>query len=165
MKFCHPIIAVSVLLCAISVARAELPNSKITEVKEYLAAEGYVTKPWAKVFEDFYGCSSAYKDIGSGDVLANNIAYYVSGNQTTATELKLVLNVNVKAKAKDAHGEFLKIAQALYLKATGKKLEDKLVEAITNGSSSEVEAKSYTTKLVRSDWPTGRGYELKFIIE
>ena len=104
---------------------AELPNSKITEVKEYLAAEGYATRPWAKVFEDFYGCSSKYKEIGTDDVLANNIAYYVSGNQTTATELKLVVNVNVSAKAKEAHGEFLKIAQALYLTATGKKMEEK----------------------------------------
>ena len=165
MKFSHHIIPVCVLLCAFSMAHAELPNSKITEVKEYLTAEGYVTRPWAKGFDDFYGCSTTYKELGSGDVLANNIAYYVSGNQTTATELKLVLNVNVKAKANDAHGEFLKIAQALYLKATGKKLEDKLVEAFTKGSSSEIAAKSYTTKLVRSDWPTGRGYELKFIIE
>jgi hypothetical protein len=71
----------------------------------------------------------------------------------------------VSAKAKDAHAEFLKIAQALYLKATGKKLDEQLVEAITKGASSEVVAKSFTTRLIRSDWPTGRGYELKFIIE
>ena len=165
MRLIHYLIPCTVLFGTLPRLHAELPSSKITEVKQYLAPEGYATRPWAKIFDDFYGCSTEYKNIGTGEILANNIAYYVSGDKTTATELKLVLNVNVAAKAKDAHAEFLKIAQALNIKATGKKLDEQLVEAITKGTAAEVAAESYTTKISRSDWPTGRGYELKFIIE
>jgi hypothetical protein len=165
MKLIRCVFTLSTLLCALSVARAELPNSKITEVKEYLKAEGYATKQWIDMGGGYYGCCSDYVKIGFDEILANNIAYYINGNETKATEINITLNVNLPAKAKDAHAEFLRVAQALYLKATGKKLEDKLVEAITKGSSAEVDAESYTTKLVRDDWPSGRGYSLKFLIK
>ncbi len=146
-------------------AYAELPTSKITEVKDYLKAEGYVTGSWKEILDDEYFCCTGYKSINSVEAVSNNIAYYVNGNRTTAAELKLVLNVNIKSKAQEAHSEFLKIAQALNVKATGKKLEDALAEAITKGTASEIKSKSYTTKIIRNDWPSGKGYDLQFIIE
>ena len=60
-----------------------------------------------------YGCSSPYKEIGSAFPLPNNIAYYASGDQLSANQLKLVLNVNHRGDAETANRELLKLSEAL----------------------------------------------------
>src|SRR6266511_4175009 len=50
-----------------------------------------------------FACFSPYKEIGAGRPMSNNLAYYVTGDQKAAKELKLVLNVNDRSTAEDGH--------------------------------------------------------------
>lgn len=112
-----------------------------------------------------FGCLSPYKDLGAGNPLANNLAYYVDGNANAATQVKLVLNVNNRATAKTAHSELLKAAEALSIKATGQQLTAPLREAIQQGKRSSAKLGGSAVEVTRDDWPTGRGYDVQITIK
>lgn len=110
-----------------------------------------------------YFCFSPYKPIGSGWSLENNLAYYVVGIQDTATELKLVLNVDMKAA--QVGGTVLSVASDLLTKrALGSRLSDEVLHALLAGETGKWDAGENEILITREDWPNGRGYELKFII-
>jgi hypothetical protein len=74
-----------------------------------------------------FACFSHYKEIGRGRPMPNNLAYYVTGDQHAAKELKLVLNVNDRDNAEDGH-RALAIASGLLAKnALGKYLMEEAV--------------------------------------
>lgn len=76
-----------------------------------------------------------------------------------------MLNVNDGASASSAHQELLKAAEALSIKETGKQLAQKLIDAINKGSNSSQKIGNATVEIARTDWPTGRGYEVKVTIK
>ena len=135
------------------------------EACEYLShISGFQTRGYINQYEDSFGCSSPYKDIGEGIPLANNIAYYVSGNSQNVKELKLVLNVNVTQNADEAHTAFLQYSEELTQKALGITIPKDERDAILSGIAGEWIIKQTKVELVREDWPTGKGYELKYIL-
>jgi hypothetical protein len=103
---------------------------------------------------------SPYKELDAGNPLANNLAYYVDGNASAATQLKLVLNVNNRAAAKSAHSELLKATDALSIKSTGQRLTQQLREAIQQGKKASGKVGMCVVEIMREDWPTGKGYEV-----
>jgi hypothetical protein len=108
---------------------------------------------------------SPYKELGAGNPLANNLAYYVDGNASAATQVKLVLNVNNRSAAKPAHAELLKAAEALSIKSTGQQLTQPIRDAIQQGKNASGKLGKSALEVMRDDWPTGKGYEIHVIIK
>lgn len=115
---------------------------------------------------DAYGCSSPYKELGPGTVfsISNNLAYYVTGHQHTAKELKLVLNVNSQSTAQLGHQALAYASLELTKRALNAELLDEVVAALLAGQPGKWKAGKSRIEVIREDWPTGKGYEVKFII-
>lgn len=114
---------------------------------------------------DTYFCCSPYNDIGERfPELANNIAYYVYGNASRVTLLKLVLNVNEPTKANEAQAVLMNYSDELTRKALGVPLPDEIKGDILQGYVGQWNLEGASLELKRDEWPTGRGYELHFII-
>lgn len=111
-----------------------------------------------------YYCASSIKPIGSDWPLENNLAYYAIGDHDTASALMLILNVNTEAAK--AGGTVLSIVSDLLTKrALGSKLSPDVLEALLLGQTGEWKAGENQILVRRKDWPSGRGYELRFIIK
>lgn len=125
---------------------------------------GLQTRGYKNKYEDTFGCSSPYKELGSGSPLANNIAYYVGGNSQNANELKLVLNVNSSQSAKEAHAALLQYSDQLTQKALGVPMPKAARSAISSGKAGKWTIGKANVELVRENWATGKGYELKYFL-
>lgn len=123
------------------------------------------TGNWRNVYDQEFGCHSPYKEIGSGLPLANNLAYYADGNRSAVTQAKLVLNVNNKSQATSAHSALLEASEALSIKITGVKLPSTIKDAITGGNPMQSSVGQTAVEVKRSDWRTGKGYELHVIFK
>jgi hypothetical protein len=146
-------------------ANAELKVTKPSEACGYLTGIGLAPRGWKNYYGDVYGCTSPYKELGSGFPLKNNLAYYVEGTATAVRQLKLVLNVNNRAEAEKAHAELLKAAELLAKKSLNKTLPANILVAITEGENVSSRIGDATVDVLRDDWPTGKGYEIKVIIK
>lgn len=142
-----------------------LKNLKPIIACQLLREIGLGGRGWRNDYDDVYGCSSPYKELGSGYPLANNLAFYVEGKSQSVLQLKLVLNINVRAQAESAHAELLKAADLLAKKTIGNGLPTGVRNAITAGKNSSAKLAGASLKVIRLNWPTGKGYEVKFIIE
>jgi hypothetical protein len=127
--------------------------------------QSLITRSWRELSGDEYGCTSPYKELGVGNPLANNLAYYVTGTRTKVTELRLVLNVNNRSAATSGHAALLKAAEVLCTKATGGKLPKAVENAITAGKPVSAKSGKVAIAVLRKDWPTGRGYEIHVVLE
>jgi len=127
--------------------------------------QGLTTRGWRDLSDDEYGCTSPYKELGVGNPLANNLAYYVTGTRTKVTELKLVLNVNNRSAATIGHEALLKAAEVLCAKATGAKLPKAAGNAIAAGKPVTTKVGKAAISVLRKDWPTGRGYEIHVVLQ
>lgn len=125
---------------------------------------GLQTRGYKNQYENTFGCSSPYKELGGGSLLPNNIAYYVGGNAQNANELKLVLNVNTGRSTKEAHSTLLQYGKQLTQKALNEPMPKGAETAITQGKSGKWSIGKATVELVREDWGTGKGYDLKYFL-
>ena len=124
-----------------------------------------VTHGYKHDFDNEYHCSSPYKDLGESDLrLANNLAYYVTGGENVADTAKLVLNYNQPAKATPATTQLVAASKILSLKATGSDLPPTTLAALSAGRSDVKFSGAFQHEVKRDDWPTGRGYEVHYII-
>lgn len=162
LRSCLPVLALSMLPVS---ADAALVTTAPGETCALLKDVGLATRGWKNQYEDQFGCSSPYKEIGTAFPLANNLAYYVEGGPTTASRAKLVLNVNDRESAVPAHDELLKAAQILSAKVIGIPLPSEIAAAIAGGTSLSKSAGRATVEVLRTDWPTGKGYEVKIVFE
>jgi hypothetical protein len=162
----HLIVSVIIFcLFAAGDVTAAMKDIKPSVACNYLASIGLSTRGWKSYYDDVYSCSSPYKEFGSGYPLKNNLAYYVEGTATAVKQLKLVVNVNNRAEAKEAHAELLKAAEVLVKKSLNESLSDSIHNAITNGKNMSSKIGDATVEVVRDNWPTGKGYEIKVIIK
>lgn len=123
------------------------------------------TRGYKNKYEDVFGCSSPYRELNAGSALANNLAYYVDGDAQTATQLKLVLNVNQAQQSKEAHAALLSSSQDLTQKSLGFALPKDVSSAILSGKAGKWTVSKAELELKRDDFPTGKGYELHFLIK
>ena len=151
--------------CAINLANAVLSITEPSQAFVLLNEAALTTNGWKNEYNQEFGCSSNYKQLGSGFPLANNLAFYVEGNNNLVVQAYLILNVNDRKSASSAHQELLKTAKILSNKQTGKQLSQKLIDAITKGSNTSQKIGNATVDIVREDWPTGIGYEVKVTIK
>jgi hypothetical protein len=81
------------------------------------------------------------------------------------TNLKLVLNVNNINDAKSAYKVLASTGNSLVKKATGGTLSQEALTAIEGGHAGSWIIGSVSVKLIRDEWPSGKGHELKLVIE
>lgn len=143
---------------------ADLKSDPPTVVADYLLEQGMATRGY-KLIEGDYTASSPYRELPSSGVMANNLAYYCEGSADHVSLVKIVLNVNSVQDAAKAHASLASAAKELHLKATGKELPPNLVEAIKNKQSKTWVIPGYEVAIVTKTWPTGRGYEIHFVIK
>jgi hypothetical protein len=140
----------------------------------YLQSVGLGThRYWRDDGERLFHCLSPYKDLGTvADPLGlgqkNNLAYYVDGDAEHVHQMKLVLNVyhGVKQRheAKQAHQALVQAAKRLTQETLHTPLPKAAEQAIAAGKPWRGMVKAATLDLTRDDWPTGKGYELGFLI-
>jgi hypothetical protein len=124
----------------------------------YLRGFGLGTdRCWRDDGERLFHCLSPYKELGTvADPLGlsskNNLAYYVDGDAERSHELKLVLNV-YHHNVKPCHG----VMQA-YQPLT------QAARRLTQEALKTPLPKAAMLELTRDDWPSGKGYELHFLI-
>lgn len=146
-------------------AHAEVSQSPPEAVCQYLADAGLAGRKWVADYGDgTSGCASNYKDIGAGEPLANNLAYYVNGERQKVRSVKLVLNYNQPGSSQTATQALISAAQKLSDKALGANLPASVVSLIQAGKPGTVKAGRGEVVVVRSDWPTGKGYEIQVIM-
>ena len=144
---------------------AQVTGWKPQDACAYLSqVSGLQTRGYKNQYEDTFGCSSPYKELGAGSPLANNIDYYVGGNSQNANELKLVLNVNSAQSAKEAHAALLQYSDELTQKALGVPMPKDTRSAISSGKAGKWTLGKAKVELVRENWTMGKGYELKYIL-
>ena len=161
-------ILLSIIFTFTSQANAALKNLKTSSVCSLLSEYGLQTyKDW-NYYDEYigWGCNSGYKEIGVGSKysLHNNLAFYVEGNNSVVKKVYLVLNVNNKNDAKSGHKALLEASSSLHQKVAGKHIQKSIETAIKNGHSLKTNNETYNIEVKRDNWPTGKGYEIHFII-
>jgi len=116
------------------------------KAKEVLTGEGIITSHYQPAFEDEWHASSNYFKLND-DILANKIAYYITGNFEAAQDLKLVLDVTHPAKATDAHLKLFRCAKHLYKFAFNQDLPRNIADAIMRGQKKSVELEGKTVSV------------------
>jgi hypothetical protein len=147
------------------VCHAEYANPNPSDACSFMSAMGMNTRGYKNPDGIGYFCSSPYKELGTGFPFKNNIAYYAEGSEEKVTNLKLVLNVNSKQEAKQAHAVLNDSAQTLLKKALSASLPQETQKAILAGSNGKWKIGNANVSVTRADWPTGKGYEIKFIVQ
>ena len=141
----------------------------------YLRSLGLKTdRYWRDDGEQVFHCLSPYKELGTvadplGPSSKNNLAYYVDGDTERIHQMKLVLNIyhyNVKPRqeAKQAHQPLGQAVKRLTQEALKTPLPKAAEQAIAAGKPWQGTVKAATLELTRDDWPTGKGYELHFLV-
>lgn len=150
----------ALVACSLPVA-AEVAQPSPEAVCQYLADSGLKGRKWVADYGDgTSGCASDYKDIGGGSPLANNLAYYVTGEGRQVHQVKLVVNYNQPKSGSAATSALIAASQKLALKALGAKLPDSISSLIKGGRPGTQNVGSGEVEVSRDDWPTGKGYEV-----
>jgi hypothetical protein len=130
-----------------------------------LADIGLVTRSWKNHLDEEFSCSTPYKDIGTAFPLPNNLAYYVEGGKNSVKLVELVLNINNPSNSSSANSELQKAAASLFFQVTGEKIPESVTNAIKHGKNFSLKAGQSNAQVIRVDWPTGKGYEIRLVIE
>lgn len=155
----------AIVLSVPLVSRAEIKNINPSEACDFMSTRGMATRGYKNPDGIGYFCSSSYIEMGSGLPVKNNIAYYAEGDAEKVTNLKLVLNVNFKQEAKQAHTELANSSEILMERALNAHLPQQVKEAILAGKNGKEKIGNVNIIITRVDWPTGKGYELKYVVE
>lgn len=148
-------------------AFADYENRSINYACNYLKDMGFNTRSYKEIYDNNYQCVTNYIEIGSEtyNKMANNIVYYASGNQHSVKELKLVTNINQKDKSSEAINATLAASKTLTKIALGINLPDEIATAILNPKNLTIAHGKVSLQVSYINWPTGKGFEVKYIIK
>jgi hypothetical protein len=115
--------------------------------------------------DEWFACSPL-QNLGQ-EIVSNNIAYYVDGDVSIAKSLKLMLNVNKRELALDAHQRFLDVAKVLHIKSLCSEMPLEIEDAILIGCNKTIQRNHKKVSAIRNDWTlsNNNGYNLKFVVE
>lgn len=159
------------LLCFVLViatqSTAQLVNVSTMNACGLLADRNLKAKTeWKNYGNGMWGCNSPMVEIGKTFPLSNDIAYYAEGTKNNVESLKILLNINNKDDSTKSLTEFLKNTDYLIYKATGgKTAPPSFINAAKVGASCNAKVGETMLELKRTDWPTGKGYDIKVIIK
>lgn len=123
--------------------------------------------PLSKDLNSDYSCGTKYFYIGEETEdtgLANNLSYYAMGSEKKVRRIRILLNVNNVNSIEQSIDSFEKSSAALYQVSLGREMPEEIKEAILSQSDGVWLEQEYQVKLVKSIWPTGKGFSLNFII-
>ena len=115
------------------------------------------------LFDKEWFASSPCLEIGN-DVLPDNIAYYIEGDEYIASRLKIVVNFNNKTTGEVTLNLFAEIAAELFSKALGKKISEELHTQIISEGPFNTTVDNKNVEMLKEVWPTGLGHTLEIII-
>lgn len=156
------VIVLSTLSCITHASN--LSKSSPQQACNAMTKAGLITNGWKNRYEDSYGCSSPYKDIGNGYPMPNNLAFYAEGNSSKVNKVKIVLNFNDRSNTKNAYSELQSAAVLLVSEFTGSAISPQLKAAITSNSNLSARINNATVTVEKIDWPSG-GYEIQVTIK
>lgn len=121
---------------------------------------------YSQLYEGVHSCGTRYKHIGTDNssALANNLSYYAAGTPDTVRRLRLLLNINQPSNDTLAREQLAAAAAPLFHAATGDSLPASIHAAIKNAVPGQWDESGYRIELKKDVWPTGKGYELNFVI-
>lgn len=134
--------------------------------KDFLQNEGIETGYYKYVGEnEWMACSTHIKL--DDDLLANNIAYYVEGDEQFIQKLKIQLNISNPNLSATAHLKFLSTAKELFSKALGIALPEDVEMNIAEGTDYYSIYGDKEVKIAQNIWEGHKdhGYNLNFIIQ
>ena len=140
---------------------ADLKQTTPESVCAFLSNLDLKGRKWTDYGDGTSGCASNYKDIGSGSPMANNLAFYATGSDSTVDQVKLVLNFNQVKSVGMSISALGKASEKLSLEALGAPLPN----SINLGQPLTAAAGTGTIEVVRDNWPTGKGYEVQVIMK
>lgn len=123
---------------------------------------GLRTRGWKNTSGTEWMCSSDYKEL-FGTPPAT-IAYYVKGTNGQAESAKLVLSVWDRSEEGSARGELAIDGDALIRGVTGEGMPVELSQPLALGKNATRGIGKRTVTVRRTDWPTGKGYEIELLI-
>ena len=144
---------------------ADLKQTAPESVCAFLSNLDLKGRKWTDYSDGTSGCASNYKDIGSGSPMANNLAFYATGSDSTVDQVKLVLNFNQVKSVGMSISALGKASEKLSLEALGAPLPNSIKKAIVLGQPLTAAAGTGTIEVVRDIWPTGKGYEVQVIMK
>jgi len=142
------------------------------KAKDFLKENGIETGFYNKCYENEWQASSSYVKLNDESIdndgvyhLANNIAYYVSGNREVANQLKIVLNINSTKDEKICIDKFMKYVNILYSLALSEALPNRIINLIMKKKN--ISAKTHNKNILfkKQDYNNKEnGYILSFTI-
>lgn len=134
--------------------------------REFLSEDGLVPNDYHQdpIDDAAWFAASPYFEIGEA-ILPNNIAYYVEGDEHVARRLKLVVNFNDQETAKETRERFAGLAENLFHRALDKDPPEAVRASILQERPHSLAVDDKTILLTRDSWPSGRGYEMHFIVQ
>lgn len=135
------------------------------EAREFLVSTGLKTSDYHpdQIDGSQWYASSPYLEIGE-EVLPNNIAYYVEGDEHTAHTLRLTANFNNLETQEQTLNELAGRAAELFVAAMQQPISDDLLNRLVSGTPSTITSEDKVIEITNEDWPSGRGFSLRFII-
>lgn len=138
------------------------------EVCNFLRNHGMEAHEWRldRYNANAYECNSFYKELDNGYPMSNNIAYYVTGIESSALKAKLFLNVNDSSKTKTARAALLKESEYLASKIGNIKLPKNIRDAILRAEPASSEDKGVVMEVDPDFWGEGAvpgGHQIQVI--
>lgn len=134
------------------------------EAKDFLKNHGFKNTPYHPTFDEWFSGSN-YVEIGEG-LFKNNLAYYVEGNSSAATTLKLILNINNIEEENEALSDFIMFGKELYRKALKSEFLENLQVAILNGNDLKISNANKEIYVSKNNWNgANNGYSMRLVIE
>lgn len=135
---------------------------------EFLAEEGLQSDDYHRIFgdENEWVANSPYLNIGDG-IASISIAYYIDGDEFTATMLKLVMDVHDPKNSENVCQQFTDIARLLFEKALHNEMPEEIENHLLTATDTTAHLHDKKVSVSRTGWPEHRlaGYTLKFVIE
>lgn len=135
------------------------------KAREFLVSTGLKTSDYhpGQIDGRQWYASSPYMEIGD-EVLPDNIAYYVEGDEHIAHTLRLTANFNNAETQEQTLNELAWCAAELFAAAMQQPIPDDLLNRLISRIPTTTTTNDKVIEITNEDWPSGRGFSLRFII-
>lgn len=135
--------------------------------KSFLAASGLPTNDYHRqpLAPKEWLASLDYHELGEG-FPRDSIGYYVEGDETAVTQLKLVLNVNGSESAEKSYDEFVQLVRSLSEQAIGTAFPLGKIDQLDCDKPVEECFEGKIVRIEKDDFAIGpkSGYRIEFVI-
>lgn len=129
--------------------------------KDYLVIKGISTRFYTNGYDDTWFASSDYIKLDE-ELAGNTITYFIEGNETIATTLSLVLNINNTKNSEEAIKKFAEYASFLYTMALKATLPKQIEKALIKCEDSTTTNGKIDIIVKKENWHSQGKYSLLF---